>query len=70
MNTKINWEQIAKDNNMSIEEFIDEIFLSAVSIMSLQMDERNINEISVAYDEYELICKKQPKRRKKVEYNH
>lgn len=65
---RIDWEAFAKENNLSMEDFISEIFFTTAHILSVQMEENNWPEIAVPIDKYDLVLRRAKPIKK--EYNH
>lgn len=57
--SKINWKEIAKDNNMDYHEFGSELIDTTLSYMMLEMKRNNSNEMEITKDDInvKLTCR-------------
>lgn len=67
---EINWEQILKDYGLeeNPDEFVRQIFGMTTSLLAVQLQQKQTDEIAVEMGEFELILKRAKPQKK--EYNH
>jgi len=53
----IDWEKVAKQNNMSYAEFGEELYITVMAFMVNEMKRKSSNEMIVTNENIKLICR-------------